>query len=183
MCGVGIGTCQAGTPYQSNSRSYFTQLDVVEGKLWVATELDHSIQVIDLGVTGGGGTAGGGGGDTGGGDTGGGDTGGGGGDTGGGGGGVRVGSLDLKADPVKIKKNKKATLTATLENCENGDSVSFQRKAGSAFDDLGSAVAANDACKAKKRVKIKETSIFRAVALDSAAATIATSPKVKVKLT
>ncbi len=45
-CGVGIGQCQAGVPYQSNSRSYFSQLDVVGGKLWAATEVDHSIQVI-----------------------------------------------------------------------------------------------------------------------------------------
>jgi hypothetical protein len=48
-CGVGIGACQAGVPYQSDPRSYFTQLDVVNGQLWAATELDHSIQVIDLG--------------------------------------------------------------------------------------------------------------------------------------
>jgi hypothetical protein len=48
-CGVGIGPCQAGVPYGTDPRSYFTQLDVVDGKLWVATVLDHSIQVIDLG--------------------------------------------------------------------------------------------------------------------------------------
>ena len=164
-CGVGIGTCDAGVPYASDSRSYFTQLDIVDGKLYAGTPLDHSIQVINLGSSavpaaspppshhhpapppaGGG------------------------------------GSLDLKADPVKIKQGKKATLTAKLENCGDGDSVTFQRKAGSAFDDLGSGVATNGACKAKKRVKIKETSIFRAVAQDSTGATIATSPKVKVTL-
>jgi hypothetical protein len=165
-CGVGIGTCDPGVPYASDSRSYFTQLDIVDGKLYAGTPLDHSIQVIDLGSppsspepppstppspssppspSGG-------------------------------------GSLDLKVDPVKIKQGKKATLTAKLENCDDGDSVSFQRKEGSAFDDVGSAKAADDACKAKKRVKIKETSIFRAVAQDSTGATIATSNKVKVSL-
>jgi hypothetical protein len=152
-CGVGIGTCDAGVPYASDSRSYFTQLDIVDGKLYAGTPLDHSIQVINFGSSpssppppsGG-------------------------------------GSLDLKADPVKIEKNKRATLTAKLENCEDGDSVSFQRKDGSKFDDLGSAKATNEDCKAKKRVKIKETSIFRALALDSQGTTIATSPKVKVTL-
>ena len=164
-CGVGIGTCEAGVPYTTNSRSYFTQLDIVDGKLWAATELDDSIQVIDLGAAGSGGGGGGGGGG------------------GPGGGGAGDGSLDLKADPVRIKKNKKATLTAKLENCEDGDSVRFQRKDGSKYDNLGSAKETNEACKAKKRVKIKDTSIFRAVALDSQGATIATSPKVKIKLT
>ena len=163
-CGVGIGTCEAGLT--SQPRSYFTQLDVVGGKLYAGTPLDGSIQIIDLGAAGGGdGSPPGGG------------------NPPGGGGGGGVGSLDLKADPVKIMKNKKATLTAKLKNCDDGDSVRFQRKAGSKFDDLRSAVATNQACKAKKRVKIKETSIFRAVALDSQGATIATSPKVKVKLT
>jgi hypothetical protein len=143
-CGVGIGACQAGVPYQDDPRSYFTQLDIVDGKLWAATELDDSIQVIDLGGAGE--------------------------------------SLALKANPVKIKKGEKATLTATLENCDDGDSVSFQRKTGSAWEDLGSAVATNADCKAKKKLKIKKTSTFRAVALDSEGATIATSPKVKIQL-
>ena len=154
-CGVGIGTCDPGVRYASDSRSYFTQLDIVDGKLYAGTPLDHSIQVINLvsppsspepptspeppsspppssppPASGG-------------------------------------GSLDLKVDPVKIKEGKQATLTAKLEKCDDGDSVSFQRKDGSAFDDVGSAVAANDACKARKRVKIKEKSIFRAVAHDS----------------
>jgi hypothetical protein len=145
-CGVGIGACQAGVPYQADSRSYFTQLDVVDGKLWAATELDHSIQVIDLGGGGGGGA-----------------------------------SIDLKADPVKIKKGEKATLTAKLKPCDGGGSVKFQRKAGSKFRNLGSAVAADDGCKAKKRVRINETSIFRALSR-SGGETIATSPKVKVQL-
>jgi hypothetical protein len=47
---------------------------------------------------------------------------------------------------------------------------------------MGSGVAPNGVCKAKKRVKIKEKSIFRAVAHDPTGATIATSPKVKVTL-
>ncbi len=126
-------------------RSYFTQLDIVDGKLWAATELDHSIQVIDLG--------GGGSGD----------------------------SIDLKADPVKIRKGEKTTLTAKLKPCSNGGSVKFQVKAGSTFENLGKAVAANDACKAKKQVRIKKTSIFRALSR-SGGKTIATSPKVKVQL-
>jgi hypothetical protein len=142
-CGVGIGPCQAGTPYQSNPRSYFTQLDIVDGKLWAATELDDSIQVIDLG-----------------------------------GGGDRI---DLKADPVKVHKGDKTTLTAKLKPCDDGDSVKFQRKAGSKFKTLGSAVAADDACKAKKRVKIEKTTIFRALER-SGGKTVATSPKVKVQL-
>ncbi len=143
-CGVGIGACQAGTPYQQNPRSYFTQLDIVDGKLWAATPLDGSIQVIDL------------------------DGGGGGGDT-----------LDLKADPVKIKKGKKATLTATLENCGGGgETITFQIKDGSDFRDLGSSLAPNGFCKASKQTpKIKKTSIFQAVAEDSGGATIATSPR------
>jgi hypothetical protein len=41
---------------------------------------------------------------------------------------------------------------------------------------------ADDACKAKRRVKITKTSTFQALALDSEGATLATSPKVKVKL-
>ena len=48
-CGVGIGTCDTGVPYASDSRSYFTQLDIVDGKLYAGTPLDHSIQVINLG--------------------------------------------------------------------------------------------------------------------------------------
>jgi hypothetical protein len=164
-CGVDIGTCETGVPYASDPRSYMTQLDLVDGKLYVGTPVDHSIQVIDLGTSppsspppstpppsspppspsGG-------------------------------------GSLDLKVDPVKIKEGKKATLTAKLENCGDGDSVSFERKDGSKYDNVGSAKAPNDACKAKKRVKIEEKSIFRAVAHDSTGATIATSNKVKVTL-
>ena len=146
-CGVGIGPCEAGVPYQNNSRSYFTQLDIVDGKLWAATELDDSIQVIDLAGGGGGGN-----------------------------------SVDLKADPVKIKKGKKTTLTATLETCDDSEEISFQRKAGSSFENLGSALQANGACKAAKEVKINKDSTFQALALDSEGATIDTSPKVKVKL-
>jgi hypothetical protein len=52
-CGVGIGPCKAGVPYTSDSRSYFTQLDIVDGKLYAGTPLDHSIQVINLGGGGG----------------------------------------------------------------------------------------------------------------------------------
>ncbi len=147
-CGVGIGACLAGVPYQSNPRSYFTQLDIVDGKLWAATELDDSIQVIDLGGGGGG------------------------------------NSLDLKADPVKIKKGKKATLTATLENCEGtGETITFQMKKGPSFKDLGSGLAPNGTCRASKTTpKIKGTTIFQAVAEDPGGDPIATSPKVKVKL-
>lgn len=142
-CGVHIGPCQAGVPYGTDPRSYFTQLDIVDGKLWAATELDHSIQVIDLG---------------------------GGGD-----------KIDLKADPVKVHKGDKTTLTAKLKPCDDGDSVKFQRKAGSKFKNLGKAVAPNNACKAEKQVKITETTIFRAQER-SGGKTVATSSKVKVQL-
>ncbi len=148
-CGVDIGACQAGLPYQTDPRSYFTQLDIVDGRLWIGTPLDGSIQVVDLD---------------------------------GGGGGSK--SLDLKASPVKIKKGEKATLTATLENCDGGaETITFQIKNGSTFKDLGSALAPNGACKAaKKTPKIKDTQIFQAVAEDSEGSPIDTSPKVKVKL-
>jgi DNA-binding beta-propeller fold protein YncE len=51
-CGVDIGKCQAGTPYTTEPRSYFSQLDLVNGQLYAATPLDNSIQVIDIGASG-----------------------------------------------------------------------------------------------------------------------------------
>ncbi len=51
-CGVGLGACQAGIAPETEPRSYFTQLDVVDGELYAATPFDNSatgsIQVIDV---------------------------------------------------------------------------------------------------------------------------------------
>lgn len=48
-CGVGIGQCQAAVPYQTEPRSYFTQLNYQDGLLYAGTPVDQSIQVIDVG--------------------------------------------------------------------------------------------------------------------------------------
>lgn len=91
-------------------------------------------------------------------------------------------SVNLGANPLKVKKNKRTTLTATLSPCADSgdDRALFQIKDGQGFDNLGGAKAVNDACKAKKKVKIKKKSVFRAVSVDSGQSTLATSPKVTV---
>jgi hypothetical protein len=90
--------------------------------------------------------------------------------------------VSLSATPSKVKKGKRTTLTAKLRPCQDGDKARFQRKTGGGFDSLGGPIAANDDCKATKKVRITRKSVFRAVSIDSAANTLATSRNVTVKL-
>ena len=101
---------------------------------------------------------------------------------------IQVISLDegprvaLTAKPRRVKKGEKTTLTATLTPCETDDQAQFQRKDGQAWDDLGTGKTVDGECKAKKAVKITKKSVFRALSKDSGGTTIASSPKVTVKL-
>ncbi len=90
----------------------------------------------------------------------------------------------ISAKPTKVKKNKKTTLTATTGPCgtSNADTALFQVRDGAGFDNLGSAKAIDGDCKAKTKVKITRKSVFQVLSIDSAQNTLATSPKVTVKL-
>jgi hypothetical protein len=81
-----------------------------------------------------------------------------------------------------VKKGKKTTLKANLEPCEDGDKALFQVKEGQGFQNVGQAVAADGDCRAERKVKVTKKSVFQAVSIDSGGATIATSPKVTVKV-
>jgi hypothetical protein len=145
VCGVDIGQCRAGTPYQTNSRSYFSRLDLVDGLLYAATPVDQSIQVISLDA------------------------------------GPGVNTVLLRGGPRKVKKGRKAKLTATLSSCEDGYKALFQIKDGNSYDNIG-AVATDEDCKASKKVKVTKKSAYRAVSIDDNENTLATSAKVTIKV-
>jgi hypothetical protein len=171
VCGVEIGQCQAGVPYQSNNRSYFTQLDFgPEGELYAYMPLAQQIQVFSVssaagpaapapgtgvpGVPGVGGAS------------------------------VKQ-KVRLGAAPLKVKKGKKTTLTATVNGGASCASrvVLFQTKVARSWDNLGKPVKAGKGCKAKKQIKITEKTVLRAVLINSTnQATLANSPSVTVKL-
>ena len=172
VCGVEIGKCQAGVAYQTNSRSYFTQLDFgPEGELYAYMPVAGQIQVFS--VSGASGPA----------------------IPAPGAGAPGAGSpivnpivkqkVRLGAAPLQVKKGKKTILTATVNgglSCANRV-VLFQAKVARSWDNLGKVVKAGKGCKAKRAVKISEKSVFRAVLIDSTnQATLANSPSVTVKL-
>ncbi len=93
--------------------------------------------------------------------------------------------ITLNASPLKVKRGRRVTLTATLTPCgapSAGVSALFQKKAHGGWDTLGKKVPVGDGCKARRKVKIKRKSVFRARSLSATGATLATSPKVTVKL-
>jgi hypothetical protein len=178
VCGVEIGKCQAGVAYQTNNRSYFTQLDFgPEGELYAYMPLAQQIQVFSVsGANGpavpapGAGAPGAG-------------------APGTGGPGIVIPGIKQKvrlgAAPLQVKKGKKTILTATVNEGANCASrvVLFQAKVARSWDNLGKVVKAGKGCKAKLAVKITEKSVFRAVLIDSTnQATLANSPNVTVKL-
>ena len=173
VCGVEIGPCQAGVDYKLNAKSYFTQLDWgPEGELLAYMPLVDQIQVFSVAGADGPATPGPGAG-------------------GGGAGGPAPAGTSVKqvvriaAAPLKVKKGKKTTLTATANrgsDCANRI-VLFQEKEPRSWQNLGKAVKAGKGCKAKKRVKITKKTGFRAVLIDSTnQSTLAYSPLVTVKL-
>ena len=176
VCGVEIGQCRAGIAYQTNSRSYFTQLDFgPEGELYAYMPLTGQIQVFSVsGANGPAAPA-----------------------PGAGAPGAAVpgapgvGGVSVKqkvrlgAAPLKVKKGKKTMLTATVNGGTSCASrvVLFQAKDARSWDNLGKVVKAGKGCKAKRSIKITEKTVFRAVLIDSTnRATLANSPNVTVKL-
>lgn len=178
VCGVEIGQCRAGVDYKVDNRSLFTQLDFgPEGELYAWMPLAKRVQVFSVSGAGGPappapGTGG----------------------AGAGGAGAGAGDASeasvkqkvrLGAAPLKVKKDKKTTLTATVNggaSCANRV-VLFQTKASRSWDNLGKAVKAGKGCKARRSVKVTEKTVFRAVLIDSTnQATLASSPNVTVKL-
>jgi hypothetical protein len=178
VCGVEIGKCQAGVAYQANSRSYFTQLDFgPEGELYAYMPLVGQIQVFSVSSADGPAVPAPGGGGSG--------APGAGGSGAAGTGTVIKQKVRLGAAPLKVKKGKKTTLTATVNgglSCANR-MVLFQAQVARSWDNLGKVVKAGKGCKAKLAVKITNRTVFRAVLIDSTnQATLANSPNVTVKL-
>jgi hypothetical protein len=181
VCGLEIGACRAGTPYQSNSRSYFSRLDFgPEGNLFAYMPVVGQIQVFAVsdGLAGGSG----------------------GGGTGGGGSpGSPAGSplpkppaarpepdkIRIKASPLKVAKGAKTKLTAIVNpptTCRQR-LVLFQVKVKRSWGNLGKSARPGKACTASKRVKVRGKSVFRAVLIDAGSkATLGHSPQLTVKL-
>jgi CSLREA domain-containing protein len=93
-------------------------------------------------------------------------------------------SLTISAKPRKVNKNDKTTLTAKVGPCPlaQGESVTFQRKEGGGFADIGTGTAAGAACKADFETKVKKKSSYRAVSPESGQLSDATSKKVTVEV-
>ncbi|UJA21278.1 hypothetical protein HJD18_14375 [Thermoleophilia bacterium SCSIO 60948] len=144
-CGIGIGPCEAGVPYQQNPLSYFSQLDIVDGELLARTPLDNSIQIISLD------------------------------------GGAAPDKVKLAASPVRVKKGKTTTLTATLRPCpQSATHVLFQEERGSGWSNLGAKRKVNASCRATRGEKITKRTRFRAVSLASDGRTVSRSAPVNV---
>lgn len=172
VCGVGIGACRAGVPYQSNSRSYFSRLDFgPDGELYAYMPVVGQIQVF--GVSGGPSSA-----------------------SPGVPGlpGAPVGpapaapekdKVRIKADPLKVAKGEKTKLTAIVNppgTCQQR-LVLFQVKDGRSWDNLGKAIRPGKKCTASKRVKVTVKTVFRAVLIRASnQATLGHSPNLTVKL-
>ncbi|HEU5106690.1 MAG TPA: hypothetical protein VFU11_12735 [Solirubrobacterales bacterium] len=168
VCGVEIGQCRAGVPYQSDPRSYFTRLEFSpDGELYAYMPLVGQIQVFGLsGGVGADNTSG-----------------------------AAPISLPppkpepdkvrLKAKPLKVAKGKKTKLTAVVNppaTCTQR-LVLFQEKEKRSWDNLGKALRPGKACTASKRVKVTAKSVFRAVLIRASNhATLGNSPSVTVKL-
>jgi hypothetical protein len=146
--------CRAGVPFATNSRSYFGHLDFGDdGRLYAQLPvLEQAEGGTRIQAIDVGST------------------------------GPVAKSVDLGAKPLKVKKNKKTTLTATLSPCADSgeDRALFQVKKSGGFDNLGGAKAVDGACKAKTKVKIRKKSVFRALSIGPSEETLATSPKLTV---
>jgi hypothetical protein len=172
VCGIEIGPCRAGFPYQSDPRSYFSRLDFgPDGELYAYMALPDQVQVFE--VSGGPSS----------------------GSVGGGGGGSSTPTpptpvkekdkVRLKAKPLKVAKGKKTKLTAIVNPPATCGQrlVLFQEKEKRSWDNLGKALKPGKACTASKRVKISAKSVFRGVLIrTSNHATLGYSPNVTVKL-
>ncbi len=90
-------------------------------------------------------------------------------------------TIDL-AGPSKVKKNKKATLVATVGPCpEAGDvEVIFEKKSASGFEEIGTDSGAG--CEATLSPKVKKKTTFRARTEDAPGFLGATSNTVTVKI-
>ena len=90
----------------------------------------------------------------------------------------------LKGKPKNVDKGSKAKLIATLSPCPatGGDAVMLEMKAKAGWKSLGTK-AADAACKAVFKKKMKKTAVFRASSPEDADHLAATSNRVKVKVT
>ena len=86
--------------------------------------------------------------------------------------------------PSKVKKNKKAKLKATIGPCpEVADvEVSFSKKAGNGFEEIGTDSASGPDCKASLSPKVKKKTTFRATTEDAVGYLGGTSDKLTVKI-
>ncbi|MBS1675840.1 MAG: hypothetical protein JST08_00500 [Actinobacteria bacterium] len=175
VCGLEIGTCQAGVSYLADSRSFFSRLDFApNGDLYAYMPLLGQIQVFAVG----GGPAGGGG------------------STASGGGSGAAPSapatpakeedkVRIKAKPLQVVKGKKTKLTAIVNppaTCRQR-LVLFQLKDERSWQNLGKALKPDKGCTASKLVKVSAKSVFRAVLIaGSNHATLGYSPNLTVKL-
>ncbi|HEX6204723.1 MAG TPA: hypothetical protein VFZ29_02835 [Solirubrobacterales bacterium] len=181
VCGIELGPCQAGVPYQSDSRSYFSRLDFApNGDLYAYMPLLGQIQVFGVGEgpgTDGGGSSG---------------------DSGGSGGGSSGAApagpgvvppekdkVRIKASPLQVVKGKKSKLTAIVNppgTCQQR-LVLFQEKEPRSWQNLGKALRPGKACTASKLVTLTKKGVFRAVLINAANhATLGNSPNLTVKL-
>ena len=159
-CSVDTGGCRKGL-------IYFSRLDInSEGDLYAGTAYSAGVQVFDLGLTGGGGGPAGPAGPTG---------------PTGPAGKVKV---TLKASSNKVDKGDKVKLGATLKKCDMlpGASILIEEKDGRDWDKVGKAKSVDKKCKSQRKVKVSQKSIYRATALSSAGAVLASSPAVTIKL-
>jgi hypothetical protein len=171
VCGLEIGACRAGVPYQSDSRSYFSRLDFgPDGDLYAYMPIMHQVQVFSVG----GGTApstptgsltpkapnipppp------------------------------AEKDKVRIKANPLAVKKGKKTKLTAIVNpptTCQKR-LVLFQLKEPRSWDNLGKALKTKKNCTASKLVKVTAKSVYRAVLIDASNhATLGYSPKLTIKL-
>ena len=89
----------------------------------------------------------------------------------------------LKAKPKKVEKGDKTKLIATLSPCpaSSGDTIELEMKKKGGWKTVGSK-AANAACKAVFKKKVKKSSVFRASSPEDADQLAATSSNQKVKV-
>jgi hypothetical protein len=92
--------------------------------------------------------------------------------------------IRLGASPLRVVKNKRTTLTATINGGSScGARLALFQVKRKDWDDLGKAVRPGKKCKATKSVKISSKSRFRAVLIDaSSKKKLAQSPTVTVNL-
>lgn len=172
-CGIDIGPCQAGVAYQVDARSYFTRLDFgPDGELFAYMPLTGQVQVFSVpgspappAPPAAGGTPQG-----------------------------PVLALRpaagkpqirIAANPLKVKKGKRAKLTATINRGKDCGSrlAQFQEKRKRGWANLGKAVKPDKACRASKSVKVTAKSRFRAILIEAKGKrAVALSPPVTVKL-